>query len=53
MAAAEAWAIGRGYPRMSLNVFATNTRARGLYHRLGYGEETMHYVKELRPEGRS
>ena len=33
---------------MSLNVFATNTRARGLYHRLGYGEETMHYVKDLR-----
>jgi ribosomal protein S18 acetylase RimI-like enzyme len=30
-------------------VFATNSRARGLYDRLGYGEETMHYVKNLRP----
>ncbi len=48
MTAAESWAIGLGYRLMSLNVFATNTRARGLYHRLGYGEETMHYVKDLR-----
>lgn len=49
MTAAESWAAGLGYRRMSLNVFATNTRARGLYQRLGYGEETMHYVKDLRP----
>lgn len=53
MAAAEEWATGLGYPRMTLNVFATNSRARGLYQRLGYGEETMHYVKELRPERRT
>jgi len=50
MTAAESWATGLGYRRMSLNVFATNTRARGLYDRLGYGEETMHYVKDLHPE---
>jgi ribosomal protein S18 acetylase RimI-like enzyme len=53
MAAAESWATGLGYRRMSLNVFATNTRARGLYDRLGYGEETMHYVKDLHPERRT
>lgn len=53
MEAAEAWATGIGYRRMTLNVFATNTRARGLYDRLGYGEETMHYVKALHPGRRN
>jgi ribosomal protein S18 acetylase RimI-like enzyme len=53
MDAAEAWAKGLGYRLMTLNVFATNVRARGLYDRLGYGEETMHYVKELRSGQRS
>jgi ribosomal protein S18 acetylase RimI-like enzyme len=53
MEAAESWALGRGYRRMTLNVFATNTRARGLYDRLGYGEEIMRYVKDLPAGGRS
>jgi ribosomal protein S18 acetylase RimI-like enzyme len=51
MAGAEAWAEGRGYRRMTLNVFATNARARGLYDRLGYGEETIHYHRLLSPAG--
>lgn len=53
MEAAERWAGGQGYRRMTLNVFATNQRARGLYARLGYGEETMHYHKLLQPAGRA
>ncbi len=48
MEAAEEWALEVGYRRMTLNVFATNARARGLYSRLGYGEETVHYLKDLR-----
>ncbi len=49
MDAAEAWARTQGFRRMTLNVFATNIRARGLYSRLGYGEETVHYHKSLSP----
>jgi ribosomal protein S18 acetylase RimI-like enzyme len=51
MDSAEEWARGMGYRRMTLNVFASNARARGLYARLGYGEETVHYLKDLRPAG--
>jgi GNAT superfamily N-acetyltransferase len=47
MAAAEAWAKGRGYRRVTLNVFAQNERARQFYERLGYTPETVHYLKEL------
>jgi ribosomal protein S18 acetylase RimI-like enzyme len=49
MESAEEWALELGYRRMTLNVFAANARARGLYSRLGYGEETVHYLKDLRP----
>ena len=45
--AAEDWARGRSHPFISLNVFAQNTRARGVYERLGYGPETLRYVKPL------
>lgn len=48
MAAAEEWARGRGYRLLTLNAFAQNTRARRLYERLGYGEDLVKYVKELR-----
>lgn len=45
--AAETWAKGKGYRRMTLNVFHTNTRARALYERAGYQPETLHYHKLL------
>ena len=47
MDAAEAWARGRGYRRITLNVFAQNERARQMYEHLGYEPETLHYLKEL------
>ncbi|MCC6988149.1 MAG: GNAT family N-acetyltransferase [Acidobacteria bacterium] len=47
MAAIEAWSAGRGDRFITLNVFATNTRARGVYARLGYLPETLHYRKDL------
>jgi ribosomal protein S18 acetylase RimI-like enzyme len=45
--ATEAWARGRGYRRITLNVFATNVRARALYEKAGYEAETLHYHKLL------
>jgi ribosomal protein S18 acetylase RimI-like enzyme len=45
--AAESWARAQGSRRISLNVWVQNGRARGLYEHLGYGPETMHYLKEL------
>ena len=45
--AAEAWARRRGDPFITLNVFARNARARAVYERLGYGPETLRYVKPL------
>jgi ribosomal protein S18 acetylase RimI-like enzyme len=45
--AADAWACGRGYRTMTLNVFATNDRARRLYERLGYVPETVRYRKDV------
>ena len=44
---AEAWARARGYPHVTLNVFAVNERARAIYERSGYGQETVHYLKPL------
>lgn len=43
--AAENWARGRGYPHITLNVFARNTRASQVYEKLGYSQETVHYIK--------
>lgn len=45
--AAEQWATSRGYPLITLNVFAVNERARAIYERNGYGQETVHYLKPL------
>ncbi len=45
--AAEGWARETGLHRISLNVWAQNERARGLYEHLGYAPETLHYLKEL------
>jgi ribosomal protein S18 acetylase RimI-like enzyme len=47
MDAAEGWAISRGYRRITLNVFATNDRARAVYEHLGYEPETLRYHKLL------
>lgn len=47
MDAAETWAREQGSRRISLNVWAQNERARGLYEHLGYAAETMHYLKTL------
>ena len=47
MQAAEDWSREQGYSRVTLNVFATNQRALGLYEHLGYRPETVHYLKDL------
>jgi GNAT superfamily N-acetyltransferase len=47
MGAGEWWARRRGYPLLTLNVFARNTRALKFYERLGYGADTLKYAKEL------
>lgn len=44
---AEEWAAQQGYRQITLNVFARNERARGLYEHLGYHPETVHYRKAL------
>lgn len=48
MEAGEEWARDQGYRLLTLNVFVRNVRARKLYEKLGYGEDTIKYVKELR-----
>jgi GNAT superfamily N-acetyltransferase len=47
MRAAEEWARRNGYPRLHLNVFEGNARARRFYERLGYAVETVRYVKVI------
>jgi len=47
MAAAESWTRARGDTFITLNVFDANARARGIYARLGYLPETVHYRKRL------
>lgn len=45
---AEEWARGRGFDRLTLNVFSANRRARDLYARLGFQEEWIRCIKVLR-----
>lgn len=45
--AAEDWARGQGYGRLTLTVFEANEPARRVYHRQGYAPETLRYVKIL------
>jgi GNAT superfamily N-acetyltransferase len=47
LAAVEAWAAGRGYRFLSLNVFEGNVRARAVYEKDGFGVDTLRYVKEV------
>lgn len=48
MAASEEWARGLGYDVLWLYVFSKNARARRLYERLGFGEDFIRCVKELK-----
>lgn len=47
MAAAEAWARGRGYRLLSLHVFDGNARARTFYAGLGYQPDISKLIKPL------
>ncbi len=47
MTAGEDWARAQGFKWLTLNVFSHNGRARNLYEKLGYGEDTIKYIKEL------
>jgi GNAT superfamily N-acetyltransferase len=47
MRAAEDWARACGYPKLTLNVFEGNRRARDVYERVGYRVETLRYVKMI------
>ena len=46
--AVEAWSTRRGYRFITLNVFAENERARRVYERAGYSQDTIRYAKEIR-----
>ena len=48
IAASEEWARGLGYGVLWLYVFSKNARARRLYERLGFGEDFIRCVKELK-----
>jgi GNAT superfamily N-acetyltransferase len=48
MAVGEEWAREQGYRLLTLNVFMQNMRARKFYEKLGFGEDMIRYVKELR-----
>ncbi len=45
--AAEAWARGRSYARLTLNVFDGNQHAREVYEHLGFLPDTVKYLKIL------
>ena len=47
LAFAESWARQRHLPLMTLNVFASNERARRFYERGGWVAEMLKYVKPL------
>jgi GNAT superfamily N-acetyltransferase len=47
LTAVEAWSAARGHRFITLNVFAGNDRARAVYERAGYAQDTLRYVKEL------
>ncbi|MEJ7812676.1 MAG: GNAT family N-acetyltransferase [Gemmatimonadaceae bacterium] len=49
LAAVERWAAVLGYRFLTLNVFATNARARAVYERAGYVPDTVRYAKLLSP----
>ena len=48
LAACEQWAASRGDGFVTLNVWMQNARARGVYERLGWQPETVHYRKAVK-----
>jgi ribosomal protein S18 acetylase RimI-like enzyme len=44
----EEWAASQGYRFITLNVFAENERARKVYERAGYSQDTIRYAKKLK-----
>ncbi len=44
---AEAAVLARGATSITLNVFSSNVRARGVYERLGFAEELIRCIKHL------
>lgn len=44
---AEKWAGEQGYRLLSLDVFATNVRAKKFYEKIGFAAETIRLVKTL------
>jgi len=51
MHAGEEWARTHGYSLIVLDTGAANARARAIYRRLGYAEESVRLVKELSHHG--
>jgi GNAT superfamily N-acetyltransferase len=47
LGACEQWARNRGSDRLTLSALVTNTRARALYERRGFGGEYIRYVLKL------
>lgn len=47
MTAADAWALARGYRKLTLNVFEHNRRARDVYEHCGFEADTIKYLKVL------
>jgi len=47
LGACEQWARDRGSDRLTLSALVTNSRARGLYERRGFGGEYIRYVRKL------
>jgi GNAT superfamily N-acetyltransferase len=47
MGAADAWARGQGYRKLTLSVFQDNTRERAVYEHFGFRSDTIRYLKPL------
>lgn len=43
----EQWSANQGYRLLTLNVFATNERAKAVYEHVGYQPDSIRYVKVL------
>ena len=50
MAHAEEWTRHRDLPLLTLNVFASNTRARRFYEKAGFDPEFLKYAKPMSRE---
>lgn len=48
--AAEAWAQDKGFAVLTLYVFASNTRARQLYEKVGFQADLIKYAKPIPPK---